>query len=298
MGSSSEPFDPWVVVQRYSTALNWTDSMLTVGEMRKISALVYAKSGICLRDTKRALVMARLQKRLRNGGFASFADYLHHLERDRSGAELTAVLDAIATNQTGFFREPDHFQCLTTRVVPALMARSGARPIAGWSAACSTGDEAYSIAVTLLDQLSIAQHDRIRLLASDLSTEAIRTARTGVYPLERVAHLPRTTLRRYFERGLGDQQGLARVKRSVRELVEFRRLNLIEIDSLGRTFDFIFCCNVMIYFDRESRQRVVSMLERHLVPDGYLFVSHSESLSEVNHRLRWCVPGVYQRSAS
>lgn len=266
--------------------------------MQKISALVYARSGIALRDSKRALVMARLQKRLRHGGFASFADYLKYLERDRSGAELTAVLDAITTNHTSFFREIAHFQFLATRVVPALMARPGARPIAGWSAACSTGDEAYSIAVTLLDRVPIAQHGRIRLLASDLSTQAVRTARIGVYPLERVAHVPRASLRRYFERGIGEQEGLVRVNRSVRRLIDFRRLNLIETDHLGATFDFIFCRNAMIYFDRASRQRVISMLERHLAPDGYLFLSHSEGLSEIDHRLQWCVPGVYRRTGA
>ena len=115
---------------------------LSVGDMRKIATLVYANSGICLRSSKRALVMARLQKRLRQGGFSSFGDYLAYLEGDRSGAELTTMLDAISTNQTRFFREPTHFQFLGNRVVPTLMARPGAPPIAGWSAACSTGDEA------------------------------------------------------------------------------------------------------------------------------------------------------------
>ena len=264
--------------------------------MRKIATLVYANSGICLRSSKRALVMGRLQKRLRQGGFRSFGEYLAYLEGDRSGTELTTMLDAISTNQTRFFREPAHFQFLGNRVLPALMARPGASPVAGWSAACSTGDEAYSILLTLLDRVPVAHHHRIRLLGSDLSTEALRVAQAGVYPLERVSDLPRTTLRRYFERGIGEQEGLARVNRRVRSLIEFRRLNLIKIENLGRTFDFIFCCNVMIYFDREARQRAVSMLERHLVPGGHLFVSHAESLSEIDHRLRWCAPGVYQRS--
>lgn len=263
--------------------------------MRKISTLVYEKSGIALRDSKRALVIARLQKRLRHQGFTSFTDYLNYVERDRSGAELTAVLDAITTNHTSFFREIDHFHFLANRIVPMLLSKPGARPITGWSAACSSGEEVYSIAVTLLDRVPTVQHGRIRLVASDLSTAAIRTARSGIYPFDRVAQLPRITLQRHFERGLGEQEGLVRVKAQVRSLVEFRRLNLIEIQNLAATFDFIFCRNAMIYFDRESRQRVVSMLERRLAPDGYLFVSHSEGLSEIDHRLRWCAPGVYRR---
>jgi chemotaxis protein methyltransferase CheR len=271
---------------------------LTTSELRKITGLIYAKSGIALKDAKRALVAARLQKRVRQGGFGSFAAYLNHVERDRSGAELTAMLDAITTNHTRFYREPAHFRYLASHVLPPLISRSAALPIAGWTAACATGEEAYSIATTLLDHIAPGHHRRIRLLASDLSTEAVREARRGVYPLERVAVVRHRTLRRYFERGLGPEEGLARVHRSVRHLIEFRHLNLIEVDHLGRMFDFIFCRNVMIYFNRESRQRVVSMLERHLAPDGYLFVSHSESLSETDHRLRWCAPGIYRRSAA
>jgi chemotaxis protein methyltransferase CheR len=271
---------------------------LTSSDMRKISELVYAKSGIALRDSKRAMVMARLQKRLWHGGFASFSDYLKHLESDESGAELTAVLDAITTNHTSFFREVAHFHFLASHVVPALLTRPASRPIAGWSAACSTGEEAYSIAVTLLDRVPIAQHDRIRLLASDLSKQAIQTARAGVYPLGRVDHLPQATLRRHFERGIGEQEGLVRLNRSVRRLIDFRKLNLIEVDNLAATFDFIFCRNVMIYFDCEARQRVVNMVERHLTPGGHLFLSHSEGLSEINHGLKWCMPGVYRRAGA
>lgn len=271
---------------------------LTAGDLKKIAALVYAKSGIALRDGKGALVIARLQKRLRHGGFASFAEYLSYIEHDRSGAELTAVLDAITTNHTSFFREVDHFDFLASDVLRGALARSATRPIAGWSAACSTGEEAYSIFVTLLDHTPAAHHARLRLLASDLSTGAIRAARSGIYTLDRVSELPRATLQRYFERGLGEQEGLVRVKRELRALVDFRRLNLMDIQTLGVTFDFIFCRNAMIYFDRDARQRVVSMLERHLTPDGYLFVSHSEGLSEIDHQLRWCGPGVYRRRSA
>jgi chemotaxis protein methyltransferase CheR len=267
--------------------------------MRKIAGLVYSRSGIALRpDVKEAMVVARLQKRLRTGGFSRFADYLRHVEQDRTGTELTALLDALTTNHTSFFREPAHFALLADRVLQPLLAKGGSRPITGWSAACATGEEPYSMAITLLDRVPIAHHNRIRLLASDLSTRALAAARSGTYAMDRVAEVSRATLRRYFERGMGDQAGLVRVKAAVRALIEFRRLNLMDIQLLGRTFDFIFCRNVMIYFDREARQRAVSMLERHLAPDGFLFVSHSESLSEISHGLGRCAPGVYQRSAA
>jgi chemotaxis protein methyltransferase CheR len=271
----------------------------TATDMRRIASLVYARSGIALRpDVKEAMVVARLQRRLRTGGFARFADYLRHVEQDRTGTELTALLDALTTNHTSFFREPAHFALLAERVVQPLVAEGGSRPISGWSAACSTGEEPYSIAMTMLDRVPMAQHTRIRLLASDLSTRALAAARTGTYAKDRVADVPKLTLRRHFERGLGEQAGLVRIKAAVRSLIEFKRLNLIDIQILGRTFDFIFCRNVMIYFDGQARQRAVTMLERHLAPRGFLFVSHSESLSEVKHGMDRCAAGVYQRSAA
>jgi chemotaxis protein methyltransferase CheR len=271
----------------------------TATDMRKIAGLVYARSGIALRpDVKEAMVVARLQKRLRTGGFERFADYLRHVEQDRTGTELTALLDALTTNHTSFFREPAHFTLLADKVLQPLLTRAGVCPITGWSAACATGEEPYSMAITLLDRVPIAQHNRIRLLASDLSTRALAAARSGTYAMDRVSEVSRATLRRYFERGLGEQAGLVRVKAAVRSLIEFKRLNLMDIQILGRTFDFIFCRNVMIYFDRDARQRAVSMLERHLAPGGFLFVSHSESLSEITHGLDRCAAGVYQRSAA
>ncbi len=263
-------------------------------ELRAIAQLVYEKSGITLSPAKHALVSARLQKRVRQGGFTSFTDYLDHVAQDATGHELTELLDAIATNHTSFFREPQHFDILRTRVLPPLVARGRAPAV--WSAACSTGDEPYTIAMTLRDALPEALASQARILASDLSTKALRKAAAAVYRLEHVAGLPREVLRAHFERGLGEQEGLARVSADVRRLVEFRRLNLLGITSLGETFDVVFCRNVMIYFDKAVQQHVVSMLERHLAPGGYLFISHAESLTGITHGLEPVAPAVYQRS--
>ncbi|MCL4849607.1 MAG: protein-glutamate O-methyltransferase CheR [Acidobacteria bacterium] len=268
---------------------------LTDRELSAIVRLVYEKSGITLHEGKRALVTARLQKRLKALGASSYSEYLRHLEADASGNELVALLDAIATNHTSFFREPQHFELLKTRVVGEWLAGRPTGPFAVWSAACSTGEEPYTLAMTLRDALPGQASPGVRVLGSDLSTKALRTARTGVYKLERVRELPLEMLRRHFEKGLGAQAGLARVAHEVRRVVEFRQLNLLEIADLGERFPVIFCRNVMIYFDRHVQQRVVSMLERHLEPGGYLFISHSESLNGVTHRLRWVAPAVYQR---
>ena len=284
------------------TAVDWRNELgarITRADMEKISRLVYVNSGIALKpDVKEAMIVARLQKRLRQRGFGSFTEYLEFVEADRSGSELRSLLDVLTTNHTAFLREPEHFDYLSTHVLPPLLARRADEPILGWTAACATGEEAYSIAVTMLERVPAAQHARIRLLASDLSNRALETARGAVYQLERVSQIPAPLLRRYFERGVGMQTGMARVKVAVRQLVDFRRLNLLEIADLGVSFHFIFCRNAMIYFDRAARQKVVTMLAKHLVPSGVLFLSHCESLGEITHSLRWRAAGVYQRGES
>lgn len=271
---------------------------LTRRELATIIQLVHEKTGIALHEGKRALITSRLHKRLRATGATSVGDYLRRLEADASGAELAALLDAMTTNHTSFFRESDHFAFLAGHVVPELLARRHGGDIEVWSAACATGEEPYTLAITLLEAVPAAAPRRIGVLASDLSTRALRVAREGVYRLEKVRPVPPVLLKRYFERGMGDQAGLARVREEVRRLVEFRRLNLVEITSLGRQFPVIFCRNVLIYFDRAVQQRVVSMLERHLAPGGYLFVSHAESLNGLAHGLDGVAPAVYRRRAS
>jgi chemotaxis protein methyltransferase CheR len=267
---------------------------LTDRDLRTLSRLIYERAGITIHDGKRALVTARLQKRVRNGGFRTFAEYVRFLESDATGDEVVALLDAIATNHTSFYREEQHFNSLANDIVPALAA-SGRTSIDLWSAACSSGEEPYTIAMTLADSMRPEHLSRVRILASDLSTKVLKTARAGVYPLDRVSSLPQDVLRRHFEKGLGTQAGLARVQPRLQSLVEFARLNLLEITDLGRRFEVIFCRNVMIYFDKAVQQRVVSMLERHLAPGGWLFVSHSESLNGIQHALHWVGPAIYRR---
>jgi chemotaxis protein methyltransferase CheR len=260
-------------------------------DLTAIIRLVYEKSGITLHNGKRELVTARLQKRVRSGGFSSFTQYLKHVESDASGEELTALLDAIATNHTHFFREPQHFDFLAEQAVPQLLAQGRGPALEGWCAASSTGEEPYTILMRLLE----AGQDRVRLLASDISTKALKTASAATYRMEKVSDVPLPLLRKYFEKGLGAHAGLARVQAPVRRLVEFRQINLLEVTSLGRPFDFIFCRNVMIYFDKAVQQRVVSMLERHLVPGGFLFIAHSESLNGIAHGLKPVRPAVFRR---
>jgi chemotaxis protein methyltransferase CheR len=253
---------------------------LTARELKAIVDLVYRKSGITLHEGKKELIQARLQKRLRHYGLRKYTEYLALVEADDSGEELTALLDAIATNHTSFFREPQHFDLVRTKVVPAF-GRPG-RTLTGWSAPCSTGEEAYTIAMSIEE----AGCTDYQILGSDLSTKALAQARRGVYKMDRVSGIPMPILRKYFQRGLRESAGLVRINPPLRAHIEFQQLNLLEIDSLGRQFDFIFCRNVMIYFDQPIRQQVVTMLERHLAADGFLFIAHAESLNDIRHGLQ------------
>jgi chemotaxis protein methyltransferase CheR len=292
------PFGP--LSQAPASASPFEPPPLTDRDLAAIISLVYRKSGITLHEGKRALVTARLQKRLRATGTRTFSEYLKLVDRDDTGDELVMLLDAIATNHTSFFREAEHFSFLTQRVIPEWLAAHGGA--AGsfdqfdlWSAACSSGEEPYTLAMSLLQVLPERERTRFRILASDLSTKALKTAEAGVYRIEKVRDLPIEILRAYFEKGLGAQDGWARVQPQVRKHVEFRQINLLETGQVGRTFAAIFCRNVMIYFDRPVQQRVVANLEAQLKPGGYLFISHSESLNGITHGLRWVAPAVYQR---
>ncbi len=263
-------------------------------DLAVIVRMVDEKSGITLHAGKRALVSARLQKRLRQRGLASFRDYVKLLQDDVTGEELTAMLDAITTNHTAFFREPQHFDYLAKVVLPPLREASRVTPILGWSAACSTGEEPYTIALTAAEVLG-AETRRVRLLASDLSTRALASAGAGIYRADRTADMPRHLVLKYFQKAVGTQAGLLQVAAPIRQLIEFRRLNLLHAAPPGPPFDFIFCRNAMIYFDRAAQQRVVATLEARLARGGYLFVSHSESLNGLEHGLTWVAPAVYRR---
>lgn len=275
-----------------TTATTTSAPLLTDRELDRIIKLVYSRSGITLHEGKRELVVARLQKRLRTLGHGSFGEYVTYAERDASGQEIVALLDAIATNHTHFFREPSHFDFIVDTIVPRL--RPGT-PLRIWSAPCSTGEEVYTIAMTLQAR---APQVNYQILGSDLSTKALGAARAGVYRLSNVESIPRDTLKRFFEKGLGEQDGLARVRPELRRNLTFRHLNLLEIGDLGERFEVVFCRNVMIYFDKAVQQRVLTMLERHLAPSGHLFISHSESLNGLTHGLKWVAPATFQRGQS
>lgn len=278
------------------------DTGMTDFEFERFRRIVHDTARIALNDGKKELLRARLGKILRSRGIASFGEYLSIVESDRTGEELTRLLDEIATNHTYFFREPDHFRIVeeTVRSRMDTAGRAGGeRKIRAWSAGCSSGEEPYSLAITLLEASGGGAGWDIRLLATDLSTKVLAMAREGIYPSDRVKTVPPRILERHFRiETVGGGEIRYRVSPAVRRLVTFGRLNLLEPYPFQGPFDFIFCRNVMIYFDRETQERLVDGFHRYLPEGGHLFIGHSESLSGIAHPFRYVRPSVYRKTAA
>jgi chemotaxis protein methyltransferase CheR len=207
---------------------------------------------------------------------------------------MIALIDALTTNYTSFLREPQHFAFLRDEILPAVAAR---KQIDIWCAAASTGEEPYSLAFTLLDKLGPAALTQTRILSTDISTRALATASQGIYPADRLAGMPANWRSRYMSPGQGTYQGFYQVRSEVKRMVQFQRLNLIESFNHSGTFPLISCRNVMIYFDKQTQQSLVNRMANFLDPGGHLFIGHAESLSGIEHPLKFIAPAIYQRHA-
>lgn len=261
------------------------ESLKTVSdsEFELFRELILRHTGIFLKEHKRALLASRLTRRLAHLGLPSLHDYYSYLaEQDPTGEELRRMINCITTNKTSFFRENHHFEFLRDHLIPEARARAadGApRRLRFWSAACSTGEEPYSIAITVLDALGAHSGWDLKILASDIDTEVLERAESGVYALEDLREIPENIRQRSFLRGTGEYAGLAQVRPELRRMVTFRRINFVEPAWPVETrFDGIFCRNVIIYFDRQTQRRILERLLAYLTPDGCLFVGHSENL--------------------
>ncbi len=259
--------------------------------------LVHREAGIHLGESKHALVAGRLAPRLRALGLRTYGEYYERVLADPSG-ELVRMLDAICTNETEFFREPKHFELLQGGIAAAWEAEAAAgrreRLIRVWSAACSTGEEPYTLAMVLLHRFPPGSGWTVEIVASDLSSKVLERARNAIWPVRKAAAIPLRYRRAFMLRGVGPQDGLMKAGPALRAAVTFQRINLAHepYPRLG-TFDAIFCRNVLIYFDREGRSHVVRRLLRHLKPTGYFFLGHSEGLTGAGHPLRSLTPSVY-----
>jgi len=254
---------------------------LGTSEFRALREIIFDEVGIRLDDLKHALVETRIARRLRDLQLGSFGEYVSYLREQRGGdAERQALINAITTNKTDFFREPHHFRVLEHEVFPELMARverGGSRPIRIWSAGCSSGEEPYTLAMTAL--AAGLDHAAVQIIATDVDTDVLALAKQATYSDDRVDALAPDVRRRFFLRGKGSDRGSWRVKSEVASLVQFRPVNLVKPNwPPDGLFDAIFCRNVIIYFDRPTQQRLFERFADHLHDGGYLFLGHSESL--------------------
>ncbi len=264
-----------------------------------IRKLVYNRSRINLGPDKRELVTARLNKRLRATNLPSIGDYCRYLKEAKDEDELSHLIDAISTNHTYFFREKEHFDFLYGHILPEMLKRKAAERWSRfnlWSAASSSGEEPYSIAITLAEFVRRQNTDwPWRIEATDISHRILAKAREAVYREETVSKVPKDLLTQYFQKGFGPHEGNFRVKPDLAEQVRFSQINLLQGEPPNSDpFHVIFCRNVMIYFDHPTQQELVNRLARRLVPGGYLLVGHSESLTAIQHGLTMIKPAIYR----
>lgn len=258
-------------------------------EFRLFRELIHRHTGIWLRDGKQVMLASRLARRLRVLQLASFAEYYHHVETlADDGSEIGELINCVTTNKTAFFREPHHFRFLSETLIPEIMARSRVQGPAQpalriWSAACSTGEEPYSIAITLLESQSLrhwpASASAMRIVASDIDTSVLHKAAQGIYAADEIEGVDASLLKKYFLRGTDAMAGQVRIKQPVAALVEFERINLMDRAwPVSGPFDAIFFRNALIYFRQETQDLFLRRMIRYLRPGGYLILGHSEHI--------------------
>jgi len=270
-------------------------------DFNRFRELIYNTCGIHLTSIKKTMLSSRLRKRLRLLGMDSFSEYYDYLSGTKSeSSELGHMIDAVSTNKTDFFREPKHFEYLTNEVLPR-MCRSGwwrpGRQLNIWSAGCSSGEEPYTIAMILADFATRNRVGEFSILASDISTRMLDKARKAIYPEDAVEPVPDGLKRKYLMRGKCSQKGFCRVVPELRTNLQFQRINLNEGSHFGirTTMDIIFCRNVIIYFDRETQKRLFEKFYEQLLPGGYLFIGHSETLHGINDQFRAVAVASYRK---
>jgi len=274
----------------------WTAAQLADEDFDFLCRLIYERSRIHLSRDKKTLVATRLSKRLRLLKLGGYGEYCDLLRSPAGKEELSFLIDRISTNHTHFFREMKHFDFLREKIIPPWRAKSSVKPgpFQIWSAACSTGEEPYSLAIHLAEHLAPAETNAWRIMATDISTRVLEIAGRGVYEADRLGDISHDRLRHHFQKGVRDQDGQFRVKDALRQQIEFQHLNLLEPPyPFSQTFHLILCRNVMIYFDRPTQEALIGHLAERLQPGGYLMVGHSESLSAIKHSLQLVQPAIY-----
>ena len=274
------------------------DNVFSSKAYRTLTDLVYEHSRIRLGPDKQTLLANRLRKRLQALELESYEDYCAVLQSPHGAEEVEELVDLISTNHTRFYREPEHFSFLTRRVLPVLVPQLLAAhlPLRLWSAAASSGEEPYTMAIAVAEYLRAYPGLDWQIIATDISRRMLAEARQGIYPMDAVKPVTTELLKRYFQKGVGARAGVCRVRPELRKHLHFERVNLFQTEyPLPPKLHVIFCRNVMIYFDPPSRAVAVQRLARHLCHGGYLVVGHSESLLGIRHGLHPVQQGVYQK---
>jgi len=278
--------------------MNNPNENLSPANFEKLCSLIYTESGIKLTSEKRTMLEIRLKRRLRNLEFSSYAEYCSYLfaPETRDG-ELVHLIDAVTTNKTDFFREPDHFEYLTSKALPELDARNGPnRRLLVWSAGCSTGEEPYTLAMVLSEYAQSRSGFQFSILATDISTAVLDKARAGIFKSDVVRPVTLNLRRKYLMHSRDPSSDLVRVVPELRQKIEFRRVNFMDSDyGLSEAPEIIFCRNVIIYFDRATQIRLLGKLVRQLAPGGYFFAGHSESLQNMDLPLASVTTAVYRK---
>lgn len=269
---------------------NFQKMDLGIEDFQKVRSMLYKYSGIYLHEGKQALVRARLMKRMRKLGLNSFWEYLNYVEKDESGAEFLSLIDVLTTNKTSFFRENQHFDFMREEIIPNMNGRT----YKWWSAGCSSGEEPISMAITLLEEKRSETDLSVKILATDLSRDILQKAKAGIYTDEKLNGVPGFIRNRYFEKKPG-QENSYKIGNRVRNMVSYGRLNLNESWPMKGPFHVIMCRNVMIYFNRETQQNLISRFRDLLEPDGFLFLGHSESVAGKDQGFVNICPAVYKK---
>lgn len=264
---------------------------LSSRQFEKVSRIVYRFSGINLKEGKKALVRARLMKRIRALKMASLDAYLRYIESDEGVRELGDMIDVMTTNKTGFFREAEHFDFMREKILPEIKGSK----MRFWSAACSSGEEPFSLAITLRESISDIDSKDCLILGTDISISMLQKAWEALYVSASVRNLPAAVVRKYFNKLATGPVPTYQVKDHVRSLVRLAWLNLMGPWPMTGPFNVIFCRNAMIYFDRETQQKLIKRFWDLLEPGGYLFVGHSEGLLGISHKFIYVQPATYRK---
>lgn len=272
-------------------------SKMSDRDYSRFSQFIYNEVGIKLPPSKKTMVEARLQKRMRFLDIKDHAVYVDYLFSSEGMAEeLINLIDVVTTNTTDFFREPQHFDLMKSTILPEFHKKLRGHVLRIWSAGCSTGMEPYTLAIVCSEYAELVGGMQFRILATDISTQVLQQALRGIYDEERIAVVPKSLKYKYFMRSRDRSKKLVRLVPEVRRVVQFHRLNFMEEFALPKPMHIIFCRNVVIYFDKTTQERLFLKLCRNLTPGGYLFIGHSESLAGMELPLTQVAPTIYQRS--